>query len=65
MRKTDKDDALKLARLAAVGKLQPVSVPAKPVRQRKSLIGLCKPLIGPEGVSGTHCQRSVIASQER
>ena len=48
-RKTDRDDALKLARLAAVGELSAVTVPAKPIRQWKSLIGLRKRLVGERG----------------
>ena len=39
-RKTDRDDARKLARLAAVGEVQAVPVPPRAVRQWKSLIGL-------------------------
>ena len=37
-RKTDRDDALKLARLAATGQLPTVHVPRLPVRQHRSLI---------------------------
>jgi len=39
-RKTNRDDALKLAELAAVGELDGVSVPPHEVRQWKSLIWL-------------------------
>ena len=46
-RKTDRDDALKLARLAAVEQIDavPVPVPPRPIRQWKSLIGLRKRLV--------------------
>jgi transposase len=44
-RKTDRDDALKLARLAAVGEIDRVAVPARTLRQWKSLIGLRKRLV--------------------
>jgi transposase len=44
-RKTDRDDALKLARLAAVEQLEAVPVPPRAVRQWKSLIGLRKRLV--------------------
>jgi transposase len=44
-RKTDRDDALKLARLAAVGEIDAVPVPPRAVRQWKSLIGLRKRLV--------------------
>jgi transposase len=61
-RKTDRDDALKLARLAAVGELQPVPVPPKPVRQRKSLIGLRKRLVG-ERIRGQNRIRGLLVGQ--
>src|SRR5262249_48715885 len=44
-RKTDRDDAGKLARLAAVGGLEAVPVPPRAIRQWKSLIGLRKRLV--------------------
>src|SRR4051794_37277327 len=44
-RKTDRDDALKLARLAAVGQIEAVPVPPRAVRQWKSLTGLRKRLV--------------------
>ena len=34
-RKTDRDDALQLARLASVGELQPVPAPPKPIRHER------------------------------
>ncbi len=45
-RKTDRDDARKLARLAAVGEIDGVPVPPRAIRQWKSLIGLRKRLVG-------------------
>src|SRR6516165_5775814 len=53
-RKTDRDDALKLARLAAIGELPTVSLPSRPVRQWKSLIGLRKRLVGERGRAESH-----------
>jgi transposase len=44
-RKTDRDDALKLARMAAVGEIDGVPVPPRAVRQWKSLIGFRKRLV--------------------
>jgi transposase len=61
-RKTDRDDALKLARLASVGELQAVPVPPKPVRQRKSLIGLRKRLVG-ERTRGQNRIRGLLVGQ--
>jgi transposase len=54
-RKTDRDDALKLARLAAVGELATVTVPPRAVRQWKSLIGLRQRLVGDRG----RCQNRI------
>ena len=61
-RKTDRDDALKLARLAAIGELQPVQVPPKAVRQRKSLISLRRRLVG-ERVRGQNRMRGLLVGQ--
>ena len=61
-RKTDRDDALKLARLAAVGQIDPVRVPAKALRQWKSLIGLRKRLVS-ERVRGQNRIRGLLMSQ--
>ena len=47
-RKTDKDDALKLARLAAVGQLKPTHVPSKETREYRGLIKYRKQLVGHE-----------------
>jgi transposase len=45
-RKTDRDDALRLAELAALGQLPTVTIPAKPVRERRALIVTRQALIG-------------------
>jgi transposase len=60
-RKTDRDDALKLARLSAVGELATVLVPAKVIRDWKSLIGLRKRLVGDRG-RGQNRIRSLLVS---
>lgn len=44
-RKTDKDDALKLARLAALGQISPVYVPAAERRQYRHLVKYRKTLV--------------------
>jgi transposase len=44
-RKTDKDDALRLAQLEALGQLPTVTVPSKAVRQRRALIGARQALV--------------------
>jgi transposase len=61
-RKTDRDDALKLARLAAVGELPIVDLPSAQRRQWKSLIGLRKRLIGERG-RGQNRIRGLLVSQ--
>jgi transposase len=61
-RKTDRDDALKLARLAAIGELATVPVAPKPQRQWKSLIGLRKRLVG-ERSRGQSRIRGLLAGQ--
>jgi len=61
-RKTDRDDARKLARLAAVGEVQGVPVPPRDVRQRKSLIGLRKRLVA-ERVRGQNRIRGLLVCQ--
>lgn len=45
-RKTDKDDALKLSRLSALGQICPVYVPAAETRQYRSLVKYRKTLVG-------------------
>ncbi len=47
-RKTDKEDALKLARLAAVGQLKSTHVPSKESREYRGLIKYRKKLVGYE-----------------
>jgi transposase len=61
-RKTDKDDALKLARLATIGELPTVAVPPRPVRQWKSLIGLRKRRVGERG-RGQNRIRGLLVGQ--
>jgi hypothetical protein len=45
-RKTDRDDALRLAEVYALGKFPSVALPAKPVRERRALIELRQKLVG-------------------
>ena len=45
-RKTDRDDALKLARLAALQQLAPVHIPAQPTREHRWLVKYRKTLVG-------------------
>jgi transposase len=45
-RKTDRDDALRLAELAALGQLPTVTIPPKPVRERRALIATRQTLVG-------------------
>jgi transposase len=45
-RKTDRDDALKLARLAALGQLAPVHIPAPSSREHRWLVKYRKTLVG-------------------
>ena len=59
-RKTDRDDALKLARLAAIGELATVPISPKPQREWKSLIGLRKRLVG-ERCRGQNRVRGLLA----
>ena len=61
-RKTDRDDALKLARLAAVGEVEGVPVPPRALRQWKSLIGLRKRLVS-ERVRAQNRIRGLLVSQ--
>jgi len=61
-RKTDRDDALKLARLAAVGEIDPVAVPPRAIRQWKSLIGLRKRLVS-ERIRGQNRIRGLLVCQ--
>jgi transposase len=61
-RKTDRDDALKLARLAALGEIEGVPVPARAIRQWRSLIGLRKRLVS-ERVRVQNRIRGVLMGQ--
>ena len=61
-RKTDRDDALKLARLAAVGEIDPVTIPDRTTRQWRSLIGLRKRLVS-ERVRCQNRIRGVLVTQ--
>jgi len=61
-RKTDRDDARKLARLAALGEIDGVPVPPRAIRQWKSLIGLRKRLVG-ERVRCQNRIRGLLVSQ--
>lgn len=61
-RKTDKDDAVKLARLASLDELPTVAVPPSAWRQWKSLIGLRKRLVG-ERVRLQNRIRGVLCGQ--
>jgi transposase len=45
-RKTDKDDAVRLAELAAIGQLPTVTLPDPPTRQRRMLIAFRQELVG-------------------
>jgi transposase len=61
-RKTDRDDALKLAKLAAMDELPTVPMQPKPLRQRKSLIGLRKRFVG-ERIRGQNRIRGLLVGQ--
>lgn len=45
-RKTDRDDALKLARLASMNELVPTHVPTKTIRERRRLVKYRKKIVG-------------------
>src|SRR5437870_6670593 len=45
-RKTDRDDALKLAKMAALGQLPAVRLPAKAVREKRALLSYRQGLVG-------------------
>src|SRR5262245_58700766 len=61
-RKTDRDDALKIARLAAVGEIDGVVVADRGTRQWKSLIGLRKRLVS-ERIRGQNRIRGILVTQ--
>ena len=56
-RKTDKDDAIKLARLASIGELVETHVPSKVIRERRRLIKYRKKI-----VERINCSKSSIRS---
>jgi len=61
-RKTDKDDALKLARLAVMNELVPTHVPSKTVREKRRLINFRKKMVN--RINGIKCGiRSIFANQ--
>src|SRR5215510_13644020 len=61
-RKTDKDDALRLAQLQALGQLPAVAVPPKPVREWRALIAARQALVG-RRVAAQNRVRSVLGGQ--
>ncbi len=61
-RKTDRDDALKLARLARLGQLQPVHVPAPAVRQWRALLEYRRALVADRTRCKNRIRASVLAS---
>jgi transposase len=61
-RKTDRDDALKLAKLAVLEQLTPVHTPAKAVRETRSLIRHRKALVGQRNRIQNHL-RALLVSQ--
>ena len=61
-RKTDRDDALRLAQLAALGQLPEVVVPAKRVREWRALIAHRQALVG-QRVAAQNRVRAVLVGQ--
>src|SRR5262249_29183985 len=61
-RKTDRDDALRLAQLQALGQLPAVVVPAKPVREWRALIAHRQALVG-QRVAAQNRVRAVLVGQ--
>lgn len=60
-RKTDRDDALKLARLAALGELPTVELPATVVRQKRSLLKFRQQLVGQRVQLQNHVRALFVA----
>jgi transposase len=60
-RKTDRDDALKLARLAAVGEIDPVTIPDRATRQWKSIIFLRKRLVSERVRTQNHIRATLVS----
>jgi transposase len=61
-RQTDKDDALRLAQLQALGQLPAVVIPPKPVREWRALIATRQALVG-RRVAAQNRIRSVLVGQ--
>jgi len=61
-RKTDRDDALRLAQLEALGQLPEVTVPAKPVREWRALIAHRQALVT-QRVAAQNRIRAVLVGQ--
>jgi transposase len=61
-RKTDRDDALRLAQLDALGQLPAVVVPAKPVREWRALIAQRQALVS-QRVAAQNRIRSILVGQ--
>ena len=61
-RKTDRDDALRLAQLEALGQLPTVVVPAKPVREWRALIAHRQALVG-QRVAAQNRIRAILVGQ--
>ena len=61
-RKTDPDDALKLARLALVGQINPVHVPAPAVRQWRTLLEYRRALVAEQTRCKNRIRATVLAS---
>jgi hypothetical protein len=61
-RRTDKDDALRLAQLQALGQLPAVSVPPRPTREWRALIACRQALVGRRCAAQNHV-RAVLVGQ--
>jgi transposase len=61
-RKTDRDDALRLAQLEAMGQLPAVVTPAKPVREWRALIAHRQALVG-QRVAAQNRVRAILVGQ--
>lgn len=61
-RKTDKDDALKLTKLAALGQISPVYVPSAESRQYRQLVKYRKRLVG-QSTKAQNTIRALFAQQ--
>jgi transposase len=61
-RKTDRDDALRLAHLEALGQFPAVVVPAKPVREWRALIAHRQALVG-QRVAAQNRVRAILVGQ--